>query len=220
MENNANTGTTGNNYDDAFNAKVNNLISNGYEFDLGKYIQQGFEILKKDIGSFIAFTLITGIINTVLSFIPVIGWIASMLVNPPLFVGFAIVGKRILQNEPYEFKDFFKGFEDIGNLFLTAIIAALLIAVGFILLVLPGIYLAVAYTWMYFFVVFYKLEFWPALESSRKIISKNWFSIFAFLIVLFFINILGAIALGIGLLFTIPLSMLAIFLAFDDIVGS
>jgi uncharacterized membrane protein len=57
------------------------------------------------------------------------------------------------------------------------------------------------------------------MESSRKLISKNWFSFFAFALALFAINILGALLLGVGLLVTIPLSFCAIASAYADIVG-
>jgi len=57
------------------------------------------------------------------------------------------------------------------------------------------------------------------METSRKLVGKEWFSIFGFLFVLVCINMLGAMALGIGLLFTVPFSYCAIYAAFDDIIG-
>jgi len=50
-------------------------------------------------------------------------------------------------------------------------------------------------------------------------VHREWFSIFAFLIVLILINFLGLLALGVGLLITVPLSYCALYVAFDDIVG-
>jgi uncharacterized membrane protein len=64
-----------------------------------------------------------------------------------------------------------------------------------------------------------KMEFWPAMEASRKIITRNWFSVFGFAIVLFLINVIGAIPLGLGLLLAVPLTYCAWAVAYDDIVG-
>jgi uncharacterized membrane protein len=57
------------------------------------------------------------------------------------------------------------------------------------------------------------------MEASRKLITKNWFSFFGFGLVLFLINLGGALLLGVGLLVTIPISACAVAAAYADIVG-
>ena len=64
------------------------------------------------------------------------------------------------------------------------------------------------------------MEFWDGMEFSRKLITKKWWNIFGFTLLLALINILGALVLLVGLLFTIPLTYCAIYAAFDDIVGA
>lgn len=88
-----------------------------------------------------------------------------------------------------------------------------------LVLLIPIIYLSIAYTWANMFVVFYNVDFWTALESSRKIISKKWLIIFLFIIVISFIAILGVIGFFIGILITIPIAMIAIYLSFADVTG-
>jgi len=83
----------------------------------------------------------------------------------------------------------------------------------------PGIYLGVAYSFTTALIVDRKFDFWEAMETSRKVISKRWFSFFGFVLVLVLINIVGALLLGVGLLFTIPLTMCAIAAAYQDILG-
>ncbi|HQB22525.1 MAG TPA: hypothetical protein PLW23_09095, partial [Bacteroidales bacterium] len=56
-------------------------------------------------------------------------------------------------------------------------------------------------------------------ELSRKIITKNWWSFFGFLIILFLINCAGILACGVGVLFTLPITTCMMFVAFEDIVG-
>ncbi|MGB3138986.1 MAG: hypothetical protein WBB18_19410, partial [Nodosilinea sp.] len=57
------------------------------------------------------------------------------------------------------------------------------------------------------------------METSRRLITKKWFSFFGLLLLLFGLNILGAIPLGLGLLITIPLSVCIVTAAYEDIVG-
>ena len=57
------------------------------------------------------------------------------------------------------------------------------------------------------------------MEVSRKIITKDWFSMFSFVLLLCFINLGGILLLIIGLLFTAPLTGCAMIATYEDIVG-
>lgn len=80
-------------------------------------------------------------------------------------------------------------------------------------------YLSISWSFAGMIAVFHNMEAWAAMEKSRKVISKNWFMMLLFAIVLGFINLGGALCLGIGLLFTVPLSYCAMYAAFEDIAG-
>lgn len=94
----------------------------------------------------------------------------------------------------------------------------ILFLVGIIFL-LPGIYFSVAYTFAIPLVVDRQFEFWPAMETSRKIITRNWIGIFGLLLVIGIINMVGVCLCGIGLLVTAPLSACVIVVAYRNIVG-
>ncbi|WP_429614794.1 hypothetical protein [Synechococcus elongatus] len=91
--------------------------------------------------------------------------------------------------------------------------------IGFVLLVIPGIYLSVGYLFAIPLVAERQFEPWQALEFSCKLVTQQWFAFFGFLIVLTLINIAGIIPCGLGLLFTIPWSVCAIAAAYEDIIG-
>lgn len=86
-------------------------------------------------------------------------------------------------------------------------------------LMLPVIYLSVAWIFAPLLVIFHGMRGWEALEASRQIISRNWFSMFGLLIVAGIIGILGILGLVIALLFTIPVAMVIVYTSFRDIVG-
>ena len=104
-------------------------------------------------------------------------------------------------------------------LLLLSLVAGLFIGIGTLLLIIPGVYLAVAYLFASYLVVDRRLDFWPAMELSRLTVNPRWFGYFAFLLLLALLNLAGAIALGVGLLVTIPLSFCTVTAAYADLFG-
>ncbi len=86
-----------------------------------------------------------------------------------------------------------------------------------LLLLLPTIFLSVIYAWTYLFIAFYKMQFWDAMEASRKLIAKNWLTIFAFLLVVGLILFAGLLLLCVGVLVTFPAAMCMSYAAFADV---
>ncbi len=84
-------------------------------------------------------------------------------------------------------------------------------------LFLPIIYLSVAWRWAPQFIIFNKMNFWDAMEMSRRIVTKQWLLQWLFLIVFSLIGSIGFIALFIGVLFTLPMAMCMEYAAFADV---
>jgi len=192
--------------------RLERIARNDYDFDLSSYISRGWDLFVKSPGLFIAYTLVVGAIT---AFIP----LAGTIIGAVLTAGYYIAARQLDNNRNLKFEDFFESFQLFLPLFLAGLITGLLIAAGFILLIIPGIWLAVATAFVYPIVVFSKLEFWDSIVASIKIVNRKWFHFFLFFIVLVFINFLGALLLGVGLLVTVPLSYLSIYFCFKDVVG-
>ena len=195
---------------------MDELINFGYKFRFSDYISRGMDLFKEQIGLFVAYTFIYMLVLTVASY-TVIG---SILLTGPMTVGFYIVANRLHHGQSVEFSNFFDGFKQFVPLLIAQLIMGIFIVIGFFLLVIPGIYLAVAYSFVNMIIVFAGQDFWEAMENSRKIVSKQWFNFLAFHIVLGLINFLGALALGVGMLFTFPITMCAAYAAYQDILGT
>lgn len=174
---------------------------------IGAYISSGCALFKKNAAGFVGFTIIQ-------VFLYCIGSVIIILVAGLLNTGFFIVVFKLLRHQETTFNDFLRGFRNRNflSLFLVGLVNYLpLFLVGFlalrisigvkVLLLLPGIYLTVAYTFALPLVLEKKMNFWNAMERSRKIISKNWFAFFAFFIVLVLINLIGPLLLVIGSIF-------------------
>ncbi len=200
--------------------RVNHLAITGYQLNLSYCISQGYEVFKQNIGGFVLYTLVYFGMSMVLGFIPLVGGLGAAALGSALSAGVFLAAKKVKNGETVEFGQFFDGFKLGAPIFLVGLISQLLTIVGFICLIIPGIYLAVSYAFAGMFVTFHGMDFWPAMEASRKVIGKNWFGMFGFMLVLFLINVGGVIALGVGLLVTVPITFCAIYVAFEEVVGT
>jgi uncharacterized membrane protein len=190
-----------------------------YEVNIGHYLSSGWSLFASKMGGFIGFTFLLMLVNIILGVVPVIGTIASFVINAPLAAGYYIVARKLMNGEETQFGDFFKGFDYFLPLLLAGLVSGIFIFLGLIVLILPGIYLAIGYMFTAQFVVHKNLSFFEAMEISRKLITKKWLMFFAISLLIFLINIVGLILLGVGVLFTIPFTICALAVAFDDIVN-
>ncbi len=195
------------------------LTEQMYDFRLGDYVSRGWDIFKENAGMMIGFVIVQGIISSVGGVIPFVGTFISMAISACMAGGFYLTCQKITKGESIEFGDFFKGFDHFKELFLGQIVMTLMVVIGIICLVLPGIYLALAYGFMVPLIVLGKLPFWEAMETSRKIITKNWFMFFAMGFVYFGIILLGLLALGVGILVAAPVILCIQYAMYESIVG-
>lgn len=228
-----------------FPAKIQQIIDGHYEFRLGDYISRGFTLMGRNPGGFIGFFVVLLLINIVLAVIPIIGTLISVVISPALSMGPYIVANKVDRNEATEFGDFFKGFDRLWPLFLTSLLTGLVVLasilpgmivmfsggisafdgpesptmlwLGILLILIPAVYLGVSYVFAPLFVWFYEMEPWPAMEASRKIVSKQWGLMLVFLIAIALIAASGVILLVIGFLYTAPAMICALYAAFADV---
>lgn len=99
------------------------------------------------------------------------------------------------------------------------IVMTILILIGFVLLIVPGIYLSIAYAMALPLMAEKEMGIWESLETSRKAITKKWFPFFGFFIVMMLIMLAGALALGIGLIWAMPLTVIAYGIVYRNMFG-
>jgi serine/threonine protein kinase len=146
--------------------------------------------------------------------------VLSVLLGGPLMGGLYFYLLRKIRGEPVRTETAFAGFShSLLHLFLAGFVTQVLTVLGFICLVLPGVYLFVAWFFVLPLVIDKRLEFWPAMRLSRKIISKHWWKFFGFLLVLGLINLAGLAACVVGIFVTLPLSLAALMYAYEDIIN-
>lgn len=114
---------------------------------------------------------------------------------------------------------FFRSFEKFLPFLILNLLMTVVILLGLLMLIIPGIYLSVSYLFAHLFVVFYDLPPAEALSLSRKMVSGNFTQILWIWLIILGLNMLGTLAFGVGLLITIPVSACVLYVIFDDIIG-
>jgi len=99
----------------------------------------------------------------------------------------------------------FSGFGRLGQVFVASLLMSLLIVFGFLLLILPGIYLTIGYSLTLPLILDKGLGPWAAMEASRRVIHQKWWQVFGLYVVMYVIYFVSCIPLGLGMIWTIPM---------------
>jgi uncharacterized membrane protein len=191
-------------------ALANEVLARDCDVNIGSCIGRAWDLFTADFWPMI------GVSALILVILGTVGILAG-----PLMGGLFWYYLKKVRREPTQVSDAFAGFnQSFVPLFLGALVAGLLASIGFMACILPGIYLAVAWKLALPIIIDKRLGFWDAMEVSRKVLTRCWWSFFLFLIVCALINIGGILLCGVGLFFTWPLTMLALTFLYEDFFGS
>ena len=198
------------------------LTDRDYRVDIWDYFERGWTLFTQNAGLLFGFLLVLFAVQFGLGSLGNrLGTILGVIVGGPLNAGWFYFLFARLQGQSPGFQAFFDGFRwrRLPSLINVSVFPSVLTAIGFVLLVLPGVYFSVAYLFAMPLVVERGLKFWPAMETSRRIISRNWFGLFGFTLAIAAVNFIGALLLGVGLLATVPWSVCTLAVAYERIVG-
>lgn len=149
--------------------------------------------------------------------------ILSQLLNTaivaPAGAGLALMGLYRAVNLPLAAGQVLEPYGKIVPIAATAILVFIFTIIGLIALIVPGIYLSIGYLFAPLLVAEKGMSPSEAMSTSRKAISRKWFNVFGLMFVIGLINLLGMIPLGIGLLWTAPMSVIAMGILYRDMFG-
>lgn len=198
--------------------KMEELLASEVNFSINDTLEKAWVLYKAQALLHIGYVLLNIVIQVVFYFfLEDFISVFSLIFSPPLTAGYYLVANRISRNEAVDFANYFDGFKYWFLAVVISLTTGIFTVLGFLALILPGIYLAVGYMFAVLFGIFGGLEFWTAMEFSRKLVTKNWWKFFAFGLVLILVNVLGFLFMGIGLLVTIPLSYMAVYVVFEGL---
>ncbi|MEJ2061331.1 MAG: hypothetical protein P8Y64_12730 [Gammaproteobacteria bacterium] len=211
-------------------------VSGNYDFNIGDVLAEGWRRTKGMKGSFwaagalfflvmIAVTLLLTGAMAVLG-VPQEGLLGQFIVQLvmtvvvyPFMAGFLMMGIRRSVDLPISMDTAFGYFGFAVPVIVAAILMSVLTTVGFMLLVLPGIYLSIAYMLAVPLIVEKGLGPWRAMESSRRAITKHWFKVFFLMIAMSIILLISMIPFGLGLIWTYPMMVTVMGVLYREVFG-
>jgi len=140
-------------------------------------------------------------------------------IAPVLFIGIVSMGLRRAAGMRVAFETAFGSFNRATPAFIAGLLSTLLTYLGLILLIIPGIYLAVGYCMTMPLIVDRSLSPWQAMETSRKVVTKRWFQFFGLLLAVGLLVFVSALPLGIGLIWSLPWAMNVVGVVYRRVFG-
>ena len=184
-----------------------------YSFSVRTVLGNAWTVFRAHTTEYVLYALALLIFSNLLGLIlpmhPSLLWLVQLLVSPALGIMCARVALASLHNTVPEWEELLE-FSQYREALVATILQIIITSVGFVLLIIPGIIAAVGLAFTTLLIVDKKLTAVEALKESWRITKGNRLQIFILLIVLILINMLGAILLFIGLLVSVPVSLLAI----------
>ena len=119
--------------------------------------------------------------------------------------GLLLMGIRKAAEETISWKMIFKGFSCAGKILIASVLQFVIVTIGFILLIIPGIYLSMGYIMTIPLIVDKGLSPWQAMETSRKAVHKVWWKVAGIFTVMGLIFMVSFIPLGIGAIWAWPM---------------
>jgi len=150
-------------------------------FTIKKGIQGGIDITNSNYVVIWA----NGIIAFLASFLAAIT-IIGILAIPAIWIGYIESLLRIRRGGKVDFGAFFKvGFKQWWPLFVLVLLMFLGILAGFMLLIIPGVYLSVAWMFATYLKIDRDISISDAFGESRRLVSNSgWWLLFLYVLLL------------------------------------
>ncbi len=186
------------------------------EIDIVAILRRGWELFTQDAAKYVGFVVAIAYLPTIFIAGEVWSFVTMVI---PIFEGSFIYGLiRALGKEP-RFGDAFLIFNRALPLLLVRWASLILVTLGFFFLIIPGIYFSIAYLLAVPLVLDRNLKVWESLETSRQMITRQWFRAFFLMVVVLLINLVGMIPWGLGLLITGPLTTCIVLALYESQFG-
>ena len=188
--------------------------------DIGHCIGRSWDLMLKHFWLCVGATALIWLVNGAVAGIPLVGGVASMVLFGPLHGSLSVLFLKLVRGERAELGDAFCGFNTaFVPLMLCGLFTNLLTGLGFLACLLPGIYLLVAWKFALLLVLDQRLDFWPAMEVSRKVITERWWEFCGLVIVLFLLTLVGVLGCFVGVFLTMTIATGALVYAYEDFFG-
>ena len=161
------------------------ILAREPQLRVGRCLSLAWGLLLNNFGLLVGATMVVWLVSLT-EFIPLIGGAAYQVIWGALYGGFYLLYLKRIRGQSAAMPEVFDGFKkSLGQLVLAGFLSSLLAGLGILFCFVPGIYLMVAWLFCVPLVADRGLEFWPAMELSRKVVTRGWFPVFGLALLAF-----------------------------------
>lgn len=176
------------------------------EFRSWDFIGQAWELVKAHWLPLAAMCVIAFLIGCVPC--------AMFVIGGAIYVGVSRAVLGLIAGKPPTVGMMFEGFDRLGQAFLANLVVGLLVAVGTLFFIVPGVILGIMWMFVNLVLAETNLDFWPAMEHSANLTAGYRWQLFCLLLACLVVYVLGMLACGVGLVVAVPVIVTAIALAY------
>jgi len=199
------------------------------KMELGAYVSKAWDLMKENA----LLLIVTYLIAAILAGIPVVG----LIIGGPLWFGFFRIAQKRYKGEPAEIGQIFDGFKDFSKglvtmLLMAAVILCVIIPVviafiilnfipcgavlGFLIYIAAILAIGAALYFVLPIAALSDVAPVDAIKKGFKFMTANIGPMILLSLVTGLIAMAGAIACGIGVLFTAPMAILIVIIAYNE----
>lgn len=167
------------------------------------------------------------LLNMLVNFAEHSGWmmrvavnVISVVVNVILALGLMKLSLDVLHEKKPTVQTLFSENDHFFQYFFASFLYAIATFVGFVFLIIPGVIIAVRLRYFGYAIIEKKMGIIDSLKESYRLTKGQTWHLFLFALALCGINILGFIPVGLGLLITIPISIIAVAYVWEKLQGN
>lgn len=192
------------------------------KFSKGESLRFGWNRTKDNLGLFIVYLIIlfsvefffsafAGLFEDSLPFLSFIFNVGLWIVNIISVIFTIKIGLRLYDNERIGSYGFLSFSSSLFFKFLLGYILYLIVVlIGLILLIVPGMYLAIKYQFVPYLIVDKNMDVIEAFKKSGKMTDGSKWNLFLLIILLVIIVLLGFLAFIVGIFVALPIAMVAV----------
>jgi len=137
----------------------------------------------------------------------------------PLFYGLTYMAVKGLRGEKVEINDVFEGFNRFVKSWVLLLVSVILIGIGYMLLILPGLILSILLIYSFPLLVIKDYGAMDAIKESIDISKQNFVDSLVLFIIVAIISTIGGITY-LGTFVTTPIITLALVAAAESYLGT
>ncbi|HVS79393.1 MAG TPA: DUF975 family protein, partial [Candidatus Paceibacterota bacterium] len=199
-------------------------------FSIKESLKKGWELVKAHFGLLIGATLVYLAFSSSGRALAgnnghIVGWsiplfLILIVISIIIHIGYYKLYLKLVKGERVSISELFTNYSLFWRYLGGNILAGLVTMVGFILLIVPGIYFAVKYSFTSLLVIDQDLGPVEAFKKSAELTKGIKWYLLLFWLTLIGINIVGVIVFVVGLLVTIPLSYAAYIYVYRAVIDA